>query len=1614
MRARRTFISLISLIAWSVSAAAQQHPNVERGFQPEKVYQFGSMDNINVYNGNVTVQIPIGREYLGNGALKYQLILTYNSKAWDQQVWNYQNFNDCFSQNELPALNPGGICFHDYIKSVPSRRSNAGMGWLLSLGRLLDPQDPLLDPGQGESSGSFIYESPDGADHVFSQPDTQNPAVTYTRDGSYLRLMPQADGQYEVQFPDGMIHLFKPVPGSHSFQLEDIRDRFGNHLDIEYPTNGDWELTEKDSLGATIRRHYVRFVNTRSWVPSPENAPLNYDRVVSSVDVAAFGGTRAEYRFEYTTDEVTYGCFGDFRRTETPNPKVPRLRRVILPDTGAPKWEFDYGSPSCSALNKLVFPTNGRIQWTYKLYVMPTAGCRSPETPDGDPRESALSSVEGVETKSVFSGGNEQTVPDGMWKYDQVATLDSPTPCSTWDGATSYTRSLIKKKQSKVTIESPDGLKAEHYFSIWDDSAVAADGIYFDASEFGLPFTRAPGSGCAAAFTSSELCLSSREFDCRTGTCSLLRTNYVRYEGDFRTLTAFDYGYRREVARRTEFNDDVASPGPPAQYRFIDVVRSRYDGLGHYRKIVTSDSWSGLSREEITNFNPGKLDVAVDPATWLNSPPNNRPAPSDPKWLLNLFDATSTSENGVTLRSAYCFDAATGFLTQKRTLRGVTPQTDDLLTVFDQLSGNVTKERYFGGDVTPVPTSFANCASSNETAPYSLTHQYSFGTRSSTQYAGVPFKSLDLTIDANTGLPSSSADVSGLQSIYKFDALARLTEVKPPGEAWTKYTYGITSTPPSLTIRQWPNGAPETGSPLTDKRFYFDGLGRPTQTRALMPEVKYTVTRITYDKLGRQATVSTPEYRTIPDFEASFAPLHESTWAYDVFDRVSRLTLPDGKSTTTTYAGARSVARVSTVEIGSLSEANALTEETYDGSGRLIAVKDANGAETSYRYDPANRLAYVKSKGSEATQFRTFTYDNRGLLTSETHPENGTTRYSNYDARGHAGALFRNDAISAFDLQFSYDSAERLISVKGRTPSGGSSGDPDFRNPFRLLKTFEYGVDNLSGDRRLGKLLTATRYNYAPRPRTNTYKVSETYQYRGPAGEKSDRRTELFRRPTLLELNMNPALEWVVTRSIDQKVEYDQLGNVATVDYPQCFDCAIGPNGFEFRVKRAYDAGWLKSVSGTNSLNPPSQLYFVDPILRTASGMATTVLHANGIFDGYMEDNSGLARPRLITFHKYGKCTLPAVTGVAVTPSTEISSGQSVTLTVQIDPATASGTTYQWYAYPTSSTSPAAIAGATSTALTVTPTTSTFYYAVVRNACNAPTSSPTITITVQSQCVTPTVALGAEGVPTQGYISPNGANVTLVASAKGTAPLSYKWFRQEPGGDVEIGSGTSARFNVPGVVTRTTTFRVHVTNSCTGSADSTFIVQVALPPPGSLVATKNGTSVAVVWGASPNATNYILERRKAGSGWTEVQTLSSTTLSYTDTGCAGGETCAYRVRADVSLYSNVDVVTMMPFTPVAILDEISRVPFNELLTALNAMRAAAGWPAVTWQQILPASVQAPEFNVEIQAAHITSLRREMNNALQALGAFVPPFLDSDPYLQEIKAQHVTELQQRAQ
>ena len=133
---------------------------------------------------------------------------------------------------------------------------------------------------------------------------------------------------------------------------------------------------------------------------------------------------------------------------------------------------------------------------------------------------------------------------------------------------------------------------------------------------------------------------------------------------------------------------------------------------------------------------------------------------------------------------------------------------------------------------------------------------------------------------------------------------------------------------------------------------------------------------------------------------------------YDAFGRPTRITPPDGSAhdALLSYAGDRTVTR--TVKIGSSRNTSGLiveepvaTTETYDRQGRLISVAERSSptggtTTTSYAYDVGGRLKSVVTN----SQTRLFSYDHRGFLLSETHPEkgatgNGTVTYGSYDGR---------------------------------------------------------------------------------------------------------------------------------------------------------------------------------------------------------------------------------------------------------------------------------------------------------------------------------------------------------------------------------------------------------------------------------------------------------------------------------------------------------------------------------------------------------------------------------------------------------------------------------------
>lgn len=257
-------LAALWLVLWPAALDAQQHPNLERGFAPEKLYQFGGIDNVNVLNGNVALTIPIGMAYPAGGNLTYALTLTYNSKLWD------------IEERARPLPNP------PYVQALPNRRANAGFGWQLSMGRLVPP----LDPTNNTDLFAWLYVGPDGSEHVlhgsYLAPGPPTPQPTgFSKDGSFLRFRHLANNVHELDFPDGTIHKFDA-----GNRLVEIRDRFSspNKITISYSLNA-WQIS--DRFGRT---HFVRFVTEVQ-----DGVSVQF---VDRVELVGFGGGASQHVYQ--------------------------------------------------------------------------------------------------------------------------------------------------------------------------------------------------------------------------------------------------------------------------------------------------------------------------------------------------------------------------------------------------------------------------------------------------------------------------------------------------------------------------------------------------------------------------------------------------------------------------------------------------------------------------------------------------------------------------------------------------------------------------------------------------------------------------------------------------------------------------------------------------------------------------------------------------------------------------------------------------------------------------------------------------------------------------------------------------------------------------------------------------------------------------------------------------------------------------------------------------------------------------------------------------------------------------------------------------------------------
>ncbi len=1112
--------SAIAVLLVAAQALAM-HPNHPLGFRPERAYQAGVSDQVDLYSGTVSLTIPIG-----------PFLLVYNSQVW---MYEYDQFGE--------------------VQARPDYSRNAGIGWRLGWGEIFH-----WNHHYNQTGGRWLFIDQAGTRHEFwdnlhQDEDDGDGDVFYTRDNSYLRLIKQDGATIDIEFPDGSTRRYKNPGGSNAgrWRLKRGWSRFGSASDWDFDVTYNQDFTEWTWTDRYQRSHVVRLEDGHPYI----------SRVVTQIDVAAFNGQRALYDFAYQDRLVDVSC-KDSSDNTPPRISVPHLLSIDLPDGTSYEMSEYYNLCGQATpddlpgiLKEIQLPTGGSLAWDFQNYQFPASS------------EPVWDTSAGVETKyTKLANGNTE----GTWTYKSTRV-----PASGGFDA-----------EMETEVVYPTGDCSKHHFNA--RSTVTPSKGW----EIGLPFSYRNPAG-----TSPERYLSAEIWDASSGkSCSgsKLRSTYLLHDKDkLPGTTAGQAGYaatnRRVKGSRTVFHDDSDN--------WIDSVYSQFDGIGHFRKVATTGSlWATTNQETravTTNYN----------RVSGNYPGNNPPAVTDP-WVLNVFDYVHTwepdAEGKKTSRVYYTFDDDTGFLECTRVLEtGSNRGPNDVLTEYlpDSL-GLVTEVKRYGGDLQVLPTG-TGCDKGTLQPEYWTKYTYENGVRKTSRPyepdgTPGPFFTYDVDLDFNTGLVTGSRDSALFLTTFDYDTSGRPTQVTPQEGAKISYSYvnptGTAGAEIHIDLK-----AEVGGTVLTSSEVHLDAFGRAWNERRWMPDSTWSETQTVFNSRGWVEKVTERGYlgrwTTFSDF--------------DPFGRPGKITPPDGKDLLFSYLGVRKVTSQAKIQLAT-GETYVPTTREYDAYGRLRKVIEPSSAQgtnvpTTYEYDVGNRLTEIFTD-AYVDQTRSFNYDTRGFMLSETHPEkgasgNGDVDYLDYDSTG----LAHRVTDGPNDLSYEYDFMGRLTAVK------------DLNASSAVLTSLQY--DDPGPGYGTGKLWKAVQHNRLGLPWSefplDDVIVTETYTYQGKAGAVSARNTSIQG----LSLAVGAA-----DPSFDVSYTYDDLGNPSKVSYPTCTNPNCSATVLTGRdVDYVYDQGLLSKVVGWTSATP---------ISYHKNGAFWRIKHSNGVDDVQTLDPNVKSRPQQI------------------------------------------------------------------------------------------------------------------------------------------------------------------------------------------------------------------------------------------------------------------------------------------------------------------------------------------------------------------------------------------------
>ncbi|MEQ7926622.1 RHS repeat-associated core domain-containing protein [Xanthomonas citri pv. malvacearum] len=214
----------------------------------------------------------------------------------------------------------------------------------------------------------------------------------------------------------------------------------------------------------------------------------------------------------------------------------------------------------------------------------------------------------------------------------------------------------------------------------------------------------------------------------------------------------------------------------------------------------------------------------------------------------------------------------------------------------------------------------------------------------------------------------------------------------------------------------------------------------------------------------------------------------------------------------------------------------------YDGAGRPLSVKDANGIVTDYSYHPRGWLTASKVRGADASseaddRITRIDYWPTGLVRQVTHPDGAFTA-------------------------FTYDAAHRLTDI---TDNAGNTVHYTLDNAGNRVKE-----DTKDAAGTLKRTLSRV-YNQLGQLKTQATAASDPTDFAYDANGNATTVTAALATATQSEYDplnrLSRTLQDVAGIKADTKFEYDALDNLTKVTDPKGLDTTYDYNGFGELVK---------------------------------------------------------------------------------------------------------------------------------------------------------------------------------------------------------------------------------------------------------------------------------------------------------------------------------------------------------------------------------------------------------------------------------------------------------------